>query len=339
MTMNKYLILTIFLLSLQTANAKKVQFAVDMTGQTVSPNGIHVAGDFQDEAGFEGGDWQSNTTLMTKEEGTEIYSVMVDIPAFAKYEYKYINGDQWYEVEFVPQESRVGYDYNDNRWIYVDSVENDTMIIPPVLFSGNAPAGFHLLRLTVDMSQVDFIDPAGIHLAINEELGTGLSSVMYSFVENVYEKIVYAEMWTDYSDCYYIFINGNNLQGYETVPPECAQGGYRFVEISKDTVMETVCFSACTACDPQGLPQLIAENHARIIPNPMKSQAILEFNDDLPFHEVSLIDITGKTVMIHPDCTEASFILRRESLHEGIYFLRISSGNTWLSTLKLIITQ
>ena len=95
--------------------AKKVKFAVDMDTNTVSPNGIHVTGDFQALAGFPGGDWTSNETVCTQEGTSTIYSVIVDIPAFAKYEYKFVNGDQFYEVEFVPVESRVGYDFDDNR--------------------------------------------------------------------------------------------------------------------------------------------------------------------------------------------------------------------------------
>ena len=72
------------------AHAKKVKFAVNMTGQTISTYGVHVAGDFQTIAGFTGGDWASNTTLMTQEADTNIYSIVVDIPAFSKYEYKFL---------------------------------------------------------------------------------------------------------------------------------------------------------------------------------------------------------------------------------------------------------
>ena len=88
---------------------------------------------------FRKGDWASNTTTLTQEGSTEIYSIVVDIPAFAKYEYKFLNGDQFYEAEFVPI-IRVGYNFNDNRWIYVDSLANDTTFVGAILFAGNAPA-------------------------------------------------------------------------------------------------------------------------------------------------------------------------------------------------------
>src|SRR6185436_15682419 len=150
--MKKILFIFLFLLVAGISVAKKVKFAVDMTGQVLNVTGVHIGGDFQTLAGFAGGDWMPGTTPMTQETGdTNIYSIVVDIPAFTKYEYKVINGDQWYEAEFVPLESRVGYNFNDNRWLWVDSLSNDTTFVGALLFSGNAPAGLKLLRVVVDM--------------------------------------------------------------------------------------------------------------------------------------------------------------------------------------------
>jgi hypothetical protein len=338
-TMNKYLILLLLLLSVLAANAKTVKFSVDMTGQTVSPNGVHVAGDFQEEAGFEGGDWQSNTTLMTGEPGTEIYSVVVDIPAFAKYEYKFINGDQWYEVEFVPLESRVGYDYNDNRWVYIDSLYNDTTLISPVLFSGNAPMGYNLLRLKVDMALQEQISPAGVHVALDFQNFDPGTTVLYSFVDNVYEQIVYTEIWTDNSQCYYRFVNGNTESGLEDVPAECEQDGYRFIEIPKDSVMETVCFSACSDCNSIGTPEIPSLLTAVIYPNPFTESAKVEFNDPYYSHDVSIIDLLGNTKRVYKNCGTNSLTVLRDDLPTGIYFVKIESENRWLSTLRLVISQ
>jgi alpha-amylase len=339
MNMTKYLILIVFLIAGFTANAKKVKFNVDMTGLPVNTTGIHISGDFQEEAGFEGGDWQSNTTEMLSEGGSAIYSVVVDIPAFAKYEYKFINGDQWYEVEFVPLESRVGYEFNDNRWVYVDSLYNDTTLIPAVLFSGNAPAGFSLLRLKVDMSQEGSLDPAGIHLAKDEQIGTGSSTIMYSFADSIYEQIIYAPVWTDYAECMYVFINGNTLEGYETVPQDCSVDGYRFVEMDKDTVMETVCFAECQACSTQFIADNQYSGRPRIYPNPCKQGAILEFNDPGRFHKVTMMDILGNVLRHFEDIGSPSVSIQRETLPAGIYFIRIENADHWLSTLRLVISD
>ena len=49
------LVLSCIALSL-TVSAKAVKFSVDMTGWIISPNGIHITGDFQTIAGFSGGE-------------------------------------------------------------------------------------------------------------------------------------------------------------------------------------------------------------------------------------------------------------------------------------------
>lgn len=337
--MHKHILIITLLLISGNLSAKMVEFSVDMTGQTVSPNGVHVSGDFQEEAGYEGGDWQSNTTLMTNEAGSEIYSVVVDIPAFTRYEYKFINGDQWYEVEFVPLESRVGYDYNDNRWVYVDSLYNDTTIIPPVMFSGNAPMGYYLLRLKVDMALQEQIDPAGVYAALDNQNFNPAATALYSFVDKVYEQIIYTEILTDNAECYYRFVNGNTEAGLENVPADCARDGYRFIEIPKDSVLETVCFGECAACDPQGIDNFGLISAPKLSPNPFKNSSTLEFNDQAGIHYVTILDLMGKTVWDFGLVEGRNLNINRENLMNGIYFLKISDGKKWLSTLRMIITN
>lgn len=337
--MNKYLILVLLTLAVTAANAKKVRFAVDMTGLPVNYTGVHVSGDFQEEAGYEGGDWQSNTTLMTNETGTAIFSVVVDIPAFTKYEYKFINGDQWYEVEFVPLESRVGYDFNDNRWVYVDSTYNDTTLIPAVLFSGNAPSGHYLLRLKVNMSLEELVDPEGVHVALDFQNMDPASTILYSFGDDVYEQIVYPEILQGYADCSYLFVNGDTEAGYEVVPVECAYDVYRYIQIPKDTVLETVCFSACVDCDAIGMNDIAVQHVSRLYPNPCLHDATLEFNDPDPYHNVTLMDILGNVVRNYEGITTSKFSIRQETLPAGIYFVRISNTDHWLSTLRLVISD
>lgn len=76
-----------------------VTFRVDMSGVDVSPNGVHIAGDFQEEAGF-GGDWQAGATMLTDDSGDSIYSVTVRMIT-GTYQYKYINDNDWGNNEGV----------------------------------------------------------------------------------------------------------------------------------------------------------------------------------------------------------------------------------------------
>ena len=188
--MKKVFIVAILMLLSLVSNAKKVKFSVNMSAQLVNTTGVHVAGDFQTIAGFAGGDWNSATTTLTPEvSNPSIYSIVLDIPAFAKYEYKYVNGDQFYEAEFVPQESRVGYNFNDNRWLYIDSLANDTTDIGALLFAGNAPEGKILVRYLVDMQLQSLVNGSGVHIAGDFQGWDAAKNILYSFGSNIFEVI------------------------------------------------------------------------------------------------------------------------------------------------------
>jgi alpha-amylase len=335
--MKTWLTIPMMLLAIATANARMVKFSVDMTGQVVNATGVHVSGDFQEAAGYPGGNWQPNTTAMANEPGTDIYSVVVDIPAFAKYEYKFINGDQWYEVEFVPVESRVGYDFNDNRWVYIDSLYNDMALISPVLFSGNAPRGTYLLRLLVDMQKEPTVNAAGVHVAGDFQGWDPAGSILYCFADKVYENIFYVD--AAFGTASYRFINGNTEPDYETVPDECAMAGARLVSVPKDTMLPVVCYSECVACGaleiiPHGLHQ-----GAALYPNPCMEMTRLEFNDEALVHKVTLTDMLGNVIRRFPDCQSNVLVINGADLSKGIYFVRVEDGRTWLNTIKLVISK
>jgi alpha-amylase len=332
--MKKYLLILVTLLSVSMASAKKVRFSVDMTGQAVDTTGVHVAGDFQEEAGFAGGDWQPNTTVMTSDPGSAIYSVVVDIPAFSKYEYKFLNGDQWYNVEFVPVESRVGYNFNDNRWVYIDSLYSDTTEVRPVLFSGNAPAGQYLLRLIVDLQLEDSVNPAGVHVAGNFQDWDPSRTSMYSFIDRVYEYIAYVDTASAHSE--YRFLNGGTAGDFEVVPGECAANGNRAVTTLHDTVTGTVCFSSCFACEPQSIPVNPLPGIAKIYPNPCMNLAILVFNDHQASHRVTIIDLLGNVQQDYTNCTTETLEVKCDNLKNGIYFVRIENEQKWLSTIRFL---
>ncbi|MFN4299184.1 MAG: T9SS type A sorting domain-containing protein [Thermaurantimonas sp.] len=90
-----------------------VTFQVDMATQTVSANGVHIAGNFQQAAGFPS-NWSPNSTQMTKVGNTTVYAITVNLPA-GSYEYKFINGNAWGSDESVPAACAV----NGNRGVTV----------------------------------------------------------------------------------------------------------------------------------------------------------------------------------------------------------------------------
>jgi len=329
--MKKFLVISFLIAGMITANAKYVKFAVDMTGQTISTFGVHVSGDFQTAAGYSGGNFQPNTTLLQKEGTTNIYSVIVKIPAFAKYEYFFVNGDQFYEAEFVPVESRPGDDITANRWIYVDSLANDTSFVGAVLFSGNAPKDLKLLRLKVNLKR-ETISSKGIHVAGDFQNWNTQNNILYSFVQNRYETIVYTDSTTTYQ---YKFYNGNTLLTSETVPTGCSNNNNRFIKVIKDTVLNEVCFSSCTICSTTGISSLNEKGKSfEIIPNPCIENALIILNET-QVERISLFDMNGrwlKDMKITPKQVE----IERGELAKGIYFIRVVKIDGAIHSSKII---
>lgn len=310
-------------------SAKKVKFSVDMTGQTISAAGVHIVGDFQSEAGL-GADF-AQLTPMVHESGS-VYSLIVNIPAFRKYEYKFANGDLFYEVEFVPVESRVGYDNVDNRWMYVDSLKNDTSFVGAILYGGNAPAGMNLVRPLVDLTGEASISTSGVHLAGSFQSWSTTKNRMYSFETNIYETIFYVAAGT-YE---YKFYNGNSASNSETVPSSCATNGNRKVIVSGDIIPDPVCYASCVACLGTSLKEQHASSGIRLYPNPSADNVIVSFKESSQSRTLVLTDLTGKTVRTYANVSEDSFLIEKNDLSSGVYFLQVSSGSTGTTAHKLI---
>ena len=320
--MKKILLLgLVYFCSLQISQAKKVKFGVDMSGQVLSPNGIHVTGDFQTLAGFAGGDWNSSSTLLSNETGTDIYSIVVDIPAFQKYEYKFVNGDQFYEVEFIPVESRVGYNFNDNRWIYVDSLADDTTYVGALLFGGNAPAGLSLLRFKVDMENIFTVNPVGVHLAGNFQGFDPSKIILYSFVPDTFEVIQYLS--TGYYE--YKYFNGNTPAHEENVPGPCSNNSNRYITLNIDTVLPTVCFSDCGLCVPNSIQNPEKKrNQLCVFPNPANDNFNIDLNGINEVKQVALYNFAGQQVQLFQTGAKGIFSMERNNLPSGNYFIVVS---------------
>lgn len=241
--------------------AKKVRFQVDMTGHTVSPNGVHIAGNFQAAAGA-AGDWDPAATTLTNGGSGSIYSVIVDIPAGRHYEFKFLNGNSWGDVESVPALSQVGYaatnkGSNENRWYYIDSTANDTTLIPAIAYNGTAPAGMYAVRFALDMQTQAAISPDGIHIAGSLQGWDPAKTSLVNLFQNnkIYEWIAYLAP----GSYEFKYVNGaiwDPSTDERAIPGACANsGGNRTVDVvAADIALPVVCFNMCTACPVAPLP-------------------------------------------------------------------------------------
>ncbi len=318
------------------SSAKSVLFSVDLSTSTVSPNGVHLSGDFQQALGL-GPNWDPGTLPMQLSSTAGIYTVHVNLPAFKKYEFRFVNGDQTYEAEFVPDESRVGWigaDYSDNRWVYVDSTATDTLKIGAIRFGENAPAGKKLLRFKVDLSDAPSISPNGIHV------GTSYQNVQYSptgirlFSLNpyVFEIINYV----DPGQVNYLFYNGNTALNNETVPAACQVSGKRSLTVSNDTVLPQICFSSCAACLTVGFNELDESGVAlKLFPNPASERVWIEWNSTSD-GVLQIFDLTGRNAA-KPTVISGSSELDVSALQKGMYLIRLSEPSGQYQTKVLLV--
>ena len=229
-----------------------VTFQVDMNNQTVSSNGVHIAGDWQSEAGYPE-DWQPGTAQMTDVDMDGIYSLTVNIPA-GQYEYKFVNGNIWDNAENIPEINQKGGGNSNRVFVVTPFHATDGFVLPAIMYSGSAPSGEVAVRLTVDMAAQDAISENGVHVAgniMNQEWTPGYGAMFlssnskYSYVTNVAPDATYS----------YKFINDNDWGMDEwngiAPPAECTTDGNRTVVVAaEDIIVEAVCFESCSSCAP-----------------------------------------------------------------------------------------
>ncbi|MBL7976378.1 MAG: aryl-sulfate sulfotransferase, partial [Candidatus Kapabacteria bacterium] len=300
-----------------------VKFAVDMRNQTVNTTGVHVSGDFQEEAGFAGGDWQPNTTPLTQEGTSTIYSTVVLLPVNAKYEYKFLNGDQFYDSEFVPEQSRVLYEDNDNRWFVADSTVGDTIYVGPLMYAGNAPYNKKLLRFRVNMQKAKPISTDGVFVAgtfpSQAHSWSNAGVMMYSFDSLVYESLIYVDSNTTSQFKYY---NGKGTLNAESVPVTCAVNGNRSAQVVDDVVLAAVCFNECSLCSTTlDVTDNTINSTSVIYPNPFASTLTVE----VPFGSYTVVvrDALGKEVMQQQLRNSTKSELHMPQMATGVYVVQI----------------
>lgn len=318
--------------------AKKIKFAVDMATHTINPNGIHLMSDFQAYLGLPLGDWQPNTLQLNQEGASTIYSVILNLPAFAKYEFKFVNGTFGYEAEFVPNESRVEpFAFNDNRWIYLDSLKNDTTFVGAVVFGGNAPAGKSLIRFMVDMTNEASVSANGVHVGGTFQSSTwnAKNDILYSFTPKVYEVIAYA-VAGNYEFKYY---NGNTAGSVETVTGTCINGsGNRTHTVTKDSILPTICYKSCVNCTLAGIEEMNGQMAGvKLYPNPATTSSTIEFKAKDVDYFVSVSDLAGRVLQTYSSNNGESIVVQKDNLPDGLYFVNITDSRNAKASSKLII--
>jgi hypothetical protein len=110
---------------------------------------------------------------------------------------------------------------------------------------------------------------------------------MHNLDSLVFEALTYVSPGT-YS---YLFYNGNTNADAETVPAICTVNAYREVNVVNDTIVQTVCFAACTPC-VTGLISPEAKDNLFVYPNPVVDRFVVS-NSIKNAAQLLLYDIKG----------------------------------------------
>ncbi len=230
-----------------------VTIYANLSSETVSPNGVHVAGSFQSEIG--GADWTPGANLMA-DLGGGIYSFVASNLPNGVYEFKIVNGDAWGSDESsIPSICQVG-GGNTNRFFVVDGVD---ITLPPVYFNGSGASDDNVnfytpVRFSTDMGTA-VIDPAGIsargdwqeasNSGINWQAGGNkLYDILPNDGLNIYTGVFYVP--TTSTTFNYKFLNGANFEG---VPTACANAnGNRDLTIDATAGTSVLyCYGTCNS--------------------------------------------------------------------------------------------
>lgn len=227
------------------ASIQQVTFKVDMRDQTVSPNGVHLAGSFNN--------WSPTATAMNLLSGT-VYAASVNIVSDSLYPYRFVNGNTTSNFESVPVACGVpstfgGYDRS------ILNSDGDSVLTEVCFSSCVACPPLYQVTFKVDMSN-EVINPNGVHLAGSFNNWSTSATPLSNLGNNVFGITLPFATGTFLT---YRFVNGNTTSNYEIVPAECgvAAGGNlynRFFTVqANDTALVAVCYGSCAVCPPKRL--------------------------------------------------------------------------------------
>lgn len=217
-------------------------FQVDMSNETVSPQGVHVAGNFQG--------WNPNGTVMT-DLGGGIYELTYQVEANSTVEFKFINGSNWTDQEIVPE--TCGVDDGNGGFKRTFEVGDENTVFGPVCFGECSTCSTPIqvmVLLQVDMSNTT-VAAEGVQVVGNFNNWDLTANPMSDSGNGIYQALIFVDSDQTLN---YKFVNGQEWTGAEYVPVECGQDDgsgnlNRFIEVAQETItLDPVCFSSCSSC-------------------------------------------------------------------------------------------
>ena len=211
--------------SLHLCSEASITFQVDMNLETVSANGVHIAGSMQG--------WDPAATALSDADADGIYSVTLVLTAGETVEYKYINGNAWGGDEFQG---------GSNRSLVVPDVDT---VLPAYCFNSLEECVYEAegvwVTFRVDMSYEMINEEDGVHVAGSfQGWDPSITELADEDGDMVYE-LMYDVLEAAGTTMEYKFVNGNAWGADEA-------NNRSLVVPSEDTVLTVVCFDSADPC-------------------------------------------------------------------------------------------
>tara|TARA_B110000285_G_scaffold235545_1_gene317972 strand:+ start:6109 stop:7887 length:1779 start_codon:yes stop_codon:yes gene_type:complete len=250
--MKQHLTLGVFLAMTAWLSAQvliPVTFQVDMSNETVSPDGVYLAGSFQA--------WDPTATMLSDDDLDNVYEVTLDVEP-GMLEFKFLNGPGWDYAEDVPPTCQVEVAGNDNRFLYVDEMQTEASM--HVCFASCAACGLNSVRLRVDMSLEAAISPNGVHVAGDFQGWDPAVNPLQDLDEDgIWETVVSFDTTGLGSTILFKFINGNAWTNpTENVEDETCGDGFGNRTMALTSTNDVLygdlatggapCYNACGTC-------------------------------------------------------------------------------------------
>lgn len=314
-------------------DSAEVTFQVDLSGWAVAPEGIHIAGTFQN--------WNPSSTPLT--EGADgVWSRTIKLPP-GDIEFKYINGDAWGLEEFVSPACGVSDGMGGNNRVFQVGGNDTTIALH--CFANCGQCTFSTF-FQVDVSA--YLDS----FSVDSVYVSGTMNNWCDTCDQMYDTDgdgIYGRSLTLVKGEYqFLFsINGNMLEQF-TSADTCtvslggeAYGPFvRTFSLKKFTVLDSFCWNSCAVCADMStgiFPQQAAID-LQTYPNPAREGLYVEA--DFGEWEATILQLfTSDGQLVFQEYLRAQFLntkIPTEKLPNGLYFLSLRNGQGILSK-KIVV--
>lgn len=311
-----------------------ITFRVDMTNETVSPNGVHIAGELNSV-----GTWNPGVDEMLSV-GDNVYEITLNLQP-GEYEYKFVNGNDWSgadnDNESVPSACAT----NNNRVVVVIADEPQSITYCYNQCASECSVNPDPADITFYVNTADIeVSAEGIWLIgnfTNPQWQGGATQMTDSDGDGIYEATLTVSGPAEFQ---YKFTNGDPFPGgvvdisveesYDFSLGLCGAsnglGGFNRIHVRSGAAetMEIVCYNSCVDCG-QNVQEANAAMGINVYPNPVHNMLNLIVEGENGAAEVVIYDMQGRRVLNTSISLFDSSVqqIAVDQLVEGMYILSI----------------